>query len=90
MSRLGMRVVGKEALSAEDLAPALEDMKRRLMERNVAEEISVQVCSSVAQSLEGKKLSSFTGGWNSRAEVGKFLGAFCAGVAAAAAAGGVG
>ena len=61
VNRLSMRVVGKESLSSEDLAPALEDMKRRLMERNVAEEIAVQVCNSVAQSLEGKKLSSFTG-----------------------------
>lgn len=37
------RVAGSSALSREDLQPALEDMQRKLMERNVAEEIAVQV-----------------------------------------------
>lgn len=36
-------------------------MKRKLMERNVAEGIAAAVCESVAASLEGRKLSSFTG-----------------------------
>ncbi|KIZ06391.1 Signal recognition particle receptor subunit alpha [Monoraphidium neglectum] len=61
MSKLALRVAGSSALSREDLQPALEDMQRKLMERNVAEEIAVQVCESVAQSLVGQKLSSFTG-----------------------------
>lgn len=61
VSSLAMRVVGKGALSAEDLAPALVDMKRKLMERNLAEEIAQQICDSVAKNLEGQKLSSFTG-----------------------------
>eukprot|EP00879_Flechtneria_rotunda_P000279 GHRR01000367.1.p1 GENE.GHRR01000367.1~~GHRR01000367.1.p1 ORF type:complete len:663 (+),score=237.67 GHRR01000367.1:308-2296(+) len=61
MGQLALRVVGSNALTAEDIAPALEDMKRKLMERNVAEEIAGQVVDSVAQSLEGQKLSSFTG-----------------------------
>lgn len=38
-------------------------LQRKLMERNVAEEIAAKVVASVAQSLEGQKLSSFTGGW---------------------------
>jgi hypothetical protein len=67
VGKLALSVVGSSALSAADLAPALEDMKRRLMERNVAEEIAAQVVDSVAHSLEGQKLSSFTGarlaGW---------------------------
>eukprot|EP00882_Tetradesmus_deserticola_P003898 GHRQ01004122.1.p1 GENE.GHRQ01004122.1~~GHRQ01004122.1.p1 ORF type:complete len:585 (+),score=268.56 GHRQ01004122.1:235-1989(+) len=61
VGKLARSVVGSAALSAADLAPALDDMKRRLMERNVAEEIAAQVVDSVAHSLEGQKLSSFTG-----------------------------
>ncbi len=38
-----------------------QDMKRKLMERNVAEEISQSICDSVGRSLEGQKLASFTG-----------------------------
>jgi hypothetical protein len=38
-------------------------LQRKLMERNVAEEIAGKVVDSVAQSLEGQKLSSFTGGF---------------------------
>lgn len=61
VSKLALRVVGSSALTAEDLGPALADMKRKLMERNVAEEIAAKVVDSVAQTLEGQKLSSFTG-----------------------------
>lgn len=70
VSSLAMRVAGKSALSQEDLAPALEGMKRKLMERNVAEEIAGQICDSVARSLEGKSLSSFTGACRGSAPVG--------------------
>lgn len=61
LNRLALRVVGSGALTADDLAPALADMKKRLMERNVAEEIAGSVCASVGRSLEGQKLASFTG-----------------------------
>lgn len=37
---LGVNVAGTAALSRADIAPALETMKRKLMERNVAEEIA--------------------------------------------------
>lgn len=47
LSNLSLRVVGSAALSEEDLAPALSDMKRKLMERNVAEEIAHKICESV-------------------------------------------
>ena len=36
-------------------------MKKRLMERNVAEGIAESVCASVGRSLVGQKLASFTG-----------------------------
>ncbi len=38
-----MNVVGKAALTHADVEPALAEMKRKLMERNVAEEIAAQV-----------------------------------------------
>lgn len=38
-----------QALTAADLEPALADMKRKLMERNVAEQISQNICDSIAQ-----------------------------------------
>jgi hypothetical protein len=41
-------------------------LQRKLMERNVAEEIAGKVVDSVALSLQGQKLSSFTGGWGHR------------------------
>jgi hypothetical protein len=69
VSSLAMRVVGTAALTAADLEPALEEMKKKLMERNVAEAIAQKICDSVGASLEGKKLSSFTGegaAWGSR------------------------
>jgi hypothetical protein len=37
MSSIALSVAGKQALSREDVLPALEDMRRKLMERNVAE-----------------------------------------------------
>lgn len=61
VNSLAIRVVGKAALSADDLAPALAEMKRKLMERNVAEEIAARICESVAATLEGQRLGSFTG-----------------------------
>jgi signal recognition particle receptor subunit alpha len=38
-----------QALTAEDLEPALCDMKRKLMERNVAEQIAQSICDSIAR-----------------------------------------
>ena len=53
-------VVGKAALAREDLAPVLEKLKTNFMNKNVAEDIAERLCESVAASLEGKKLSSFS------------------------------
>ncbi|PNH11598.1 Signal recognition particle receptor subunit alpha [Tetrabaena socialis] len=61
VSSIAMNVVGKSALSRADVEPALVEMKRKLMERNVAEEIASQVCDSVGRGLEGQRLAGFTG-----------------------------
>jgi len=58
---LALRVAGSSALTREDLDPALQDMRRKLMERNVAEGIAAQVVDSVARSLVGRRLATFTG-----------------------------
>ncbi|XP_076890917.1 uncharacterized protein LOC143542139 [Bidens hawaiensis] len=53
-------IAGKANLEKADLEPALKALKDRLMTKNVAEEIAEKLCESVAVSLEGKKLASFT------------------------------
>lgn len=37
---IGVNVMGTQALSREDIDPSLQDLKKKLMERNVAEEIA--------------------------------------------------
>lgn len=61
MNSISLNVVGKQALTAADLEAPLAEMKKKLMERNVAEEIAQKICDSVCKSLEGQKLASFTG-----------------------------
>lgn len=39
---LSVNIVGSESLSKEDIQTALDGMKRKLMERNVAEEIAAK------------------------------------------------
>ncbi|XP_048532869.1 signal recognition particle receptor subunit alpha [Triticum urartu] len=53
-------IAGNNVLEKSDLQPALKALKDRLMTKNVAEEIAEKLCESVAASLEGKKLGSFT------------------------------
>ncbi|XP_077237438.1 uncharacterized protein LOC143879135 [Tasmannia lanceolata] len=53
-------IAGNAVLEKLDLEPALKALKDRLMTKNVAEEIAEKLCESVAASLEGKKLGSFT------------------------------
>ncbi|KAF8400511.1 hypothetical protein HHK36_013809 [Tetracentron sinense] len=53
-------IAGKANLEKSDLEPALKALKDRLMTKNVAEEIAEKLCESVAASLEGKKMASFT------------------------------
>ncbi|KAL4418883.1 hypothetical protein ABPG77_010052 [Micractinium sp. CCAP 211/92] len=57
---IGVNVTGTQSLSRADIEPALAGLKKKLMERNVAEEIADRVIESVATSLEGQKLASFT------------------------------
>lgn len=60
MKSISVNVMGTNALTKEDIQKALDIMKRKLLERNVAEEIASKLCDSVAGSLEGQKLGSFT------------------------------
>jgi len=57
---LKVNIVGGEAIRKDDIEPALEALKKKLMERNVGHDIVGSISDSVAASLEGKKLSSFT------------------------------
>ncbi|RLN28849.1 hypothetical protein C2845_PM05G12000 [Panicum miliaceum] len=52
--------VGSKVIDKSGLQPALKALKDRLMTKNVAEEIAEKLCESIAASLEGKKLGSFT------------------------------
>lgn len=57
---LGLSVVGTDALKRSDIDSPLEGLKKKLMERNVAEDISNKVIESVAASLVGSRLGSFS------------------------------
>ncbi|CAM8931036.1 unnamed protein product [Rhodiola kirilowii] len=59
-SSMFQSIAGKDNLERADLEPALKALKDRLMTKNVAEEIAEKLCESVATSLVGKKLASFT------------------------------
>lgn len=59
-SSLVRNVVGKSALEREDLEPILEKLKTNFMNKNVAEDIAERLCESVAASLQGRKLASFS------------------------------
>ncbi|XP_053126233.1 signal recognition particle receptor subunit alpha [Hemicordylus capensis] len=53
-------LVGSKSLTREDMDPVLEKMKDHLIAKNVAAEIAVQLCESVAKKLEGKVMGTFT------------------------------
>eukprot|EP00951_Prasinocladus_malaysianus_P041578 scaffold492429_cov50-Prasinocladus_malaysianus.AAC.1 len=57
---LKVNVVGGESITKEDIQPALEALKKKLMERNVGHDIVDKIADSVSASLEGTKLGSFT------------------------------
>ncbi|ONK71511.1 uncharacterized protein A4U43_C04F9400 [Asparagus officinalis] len=59
-SSMFQSISGNSVLEKSNLKPALKALKDRLMTKNVAEEIAEKLCESVAASLEGKKLGSFT------------------------------
>jgi len=57
---LKVSVIGGEPLKRSDIEPALDALKKKLMERNVGHDIVGKIADSVALSLEGKKIASFT------------------------------
>lgn len=52
-------LVGSKSLTASDMAPALDKMKDMLIAKNVAADIALKLCDSVAAKLEGKVLGTF-------------------------------
>ena len=59
-SALVRGVVGKPALDRSDVEPILERLKTNFMNKNVAEDIAERLCESVAASLVGQRLASFS------------------------------
>ncbi|XP_056139314.1 signal recognition particle receptor subunit alpha isoform X2 [Lampris incognitus] len=53
-------LVGSKSLSQEDMEPVLDKMRDHLIAKNVAADISSQLCDSVAKKLEGKVMGTFT------------------------------
>ncbi|XP_061449181.1 signal recognition particle receptor subunit alpha isoform X2 [Rhineura floridana] len=53
-------LVGSKSVTRDDMDPVLEKMKDHLIAKNVAAEIAVQLCESVAKKLEGKVMGTFT------------------------------
>jgi signal recognition particle receptor subunit alpha len=49
-------LVGNKTLTRADIEPVLEKMKDHLISKNVAAEVSVKLCESVSNNLEGKVL----------------------------------
>ncbi|XP_075046558.1 signal recognition particle receptor subunit alpha [Mixophyes fleayi] len=53
-------LVGAKSLTLGDMEPVLEKMKDHLIAKNVAADIAVQLCDSVAKRLEGKVMGTFS------------------------------
>lgn len=52
-------LVGAKNLTQEDMKPTLEKLKDHLIAKNVAADIAIKLCDSVAAKLEGKMLGTF-------------------------------
>lgn len=52
-------LVGSKNLTAESMAPVLEKLKDHLITKNVATDIAIKLCDSIAIKLEGKVLGTF-------------------------------
>lgn len=52
-------LVGSKNLTADDMRPALEKMRDHLIAKNVASDIAMKLCDSVAAKLEGKVIGTF-------------------------------
>lgn len=53
-------LVGSKSLSREDMESVLDKMRDHLIMKNVAADIAVQLCESVANKLEGKVMGTFS------------------------------
>lgn len=53
-------LVGAKSLSMDDMEPVLEKMKDHLIAKNVATDIAMKLCESVAKRLEGKVMGTFS------------------------------
>ncbi|KAM9298842.1 signal recognition particle receptor subunit alpha [Gastrophryne carolinensis] len=53
-------LVGAKSLTRDDMEPVLEKMKDHLIAKNVAADIALQLCDSVATKLEGKVMGTFS------------------------------
>jgi len=53
------KLVGGSPLTADDLAPVLERLQARLIEKNVAEEVSSRIAAAVGASLVGHAMPTF-------------------------------
>ncbi|XP_029647624.1 signal recognition particle receptor subunit alpha isoform X1 [Octopus sinensis] len=52
-------LVGSKTLTMEDIQPVVDKMKDHLIAKNVASDIALKLCESVAAKLEGKVLGTF-------------------------------
>ena len=52
-------LVGSKNLTRDDMRPALDKLKDHLIAKNVASDIAMKLCDSVAAKLEGKVLGTF-------------------------------
>ena len=53
-------LVGNKALSRADIEPVISKMQDHLISKNVAADVAVKLCDSVANTLEGKVLGTFS------------------------------
>lgn len=61
MFSLFKSLVGSKSLTVEDMQPALDKLKDHLITKNVAADIAIKLCESVAAKLEGRVLGTFEG-----------------------------
>lgn len=52
--------MGDKKITKEDLTEVLGDFKQKLMEKNVAQEVAIQVSNAVGATLLESKTKSFT------------------------------
>jgi signal recognition particle receptor subunit alpha len=53
-------LVGSKSLSRNDINPVISKMQDHLISKNVASDVAVKLCESVAAKLEGKVMGTFS------------------------------